>query len=208
MKTKPKSELALHQAKAKGQVEVQHKAASSSTVMAAHKLDNAEAGDYKAPVVTLELSGTLEHVGAATMSCAALGVLGSLAALCSQLSALGFFCSVPRRQQVRIRHTSTRAQMVAARSERSQCPRSCSFLTRQFLCPLPLHQARPAEGSPGQGSVPGRPRQADQPVMITTAQWRWVKLVAGCRRVSSLAVSDSISFYPPPVAAAAAGRRR
>lgn len=56
MKTKPKSELALHQAKAKGQVEVQHKAASSSTVMAAHKLDNAEAGDYKAPVVTLELS--------------------------------------------------------------------------------------------------------------------------------------------------------
>jgi len=55
MKTKPKSELALHQAKAKGQVEVQHKAASSSTVMAAHKLDNAEAGDYKQPTVSLEL---------------------------------------------------------------------------------------------------------------------------------------------------------
>lgn len=53
MKTKPASELALHNAKAKGQVEVQHRQPSQSTMIAANKLDDAEAGDYKAPTITL-----------------------------------------------------------------------------------------------------------------------------------------------------------
>ena len=47
LKAKPKSELALHQAKQKGQVEVQARGPSQSASAAAAKLDNAEVGEYK-----------------------------------------------------------------------------------------------------------------------------------------------------------------
>jgi len=60
MKAKPKSELALHQAKQKGQVEVQARGPSQAASAAAAKLDNAEVGEYKAPTITLEFKLALQ----------------------------------------------------------------------------------------------------------------------------------------------------
>lgn len=60
MKTKPKSELALHQAKAKGQVEVQAKGPSQQATSQANKLDDAEVGDFKQPTITLEFKLALQ----------------------------------------------------------------------------------------------------------------------------------------------------
>jgi len=54
MKVKPKSELALAQAKAKGQVETVHRAPAAAAAQQANKIDNAEVGEYKAQTITLE----------------------------------------------------------------------------------------------------------------------------------------------------------
>ncbi len=63
MKVKPKSELALHQAKAKGQIEVQHRGPSAAAAQQANRIDNAEVGEYKPPTITLEVSQNREERG-------------------------------------------------------------------------------------------------------------------------------------------------
>jgi ribosome-binding protein aMBF1 (putative translation factor) len=61
MTSKPKSELALAQAKAKGQVETVARGPSSASSIAASKLDDNEATDFKQEkVITLEFKLALQ----------------------------------------------------------------------------------------------------------------------------------------------------
>lgn len=57
---KPTTAAGIAQAKAKGQVEVQKKQAGTTTVIAAHKLDDNEGADFKHQTVTLEFKLALQ----------------------------------------------------------------------------------------------------------------------------------------------------